>query len=145
MSLCLTLVIRIIRSQKKTERQFLSLRFEIFLQDIVSRSLLPPVPDHAGGALHHLPGLALAVYLAETGPFSQLHVAVNLDQGNAVLHAESRDELLVHGLGGLPHTTGQAVSDESLLQNLLDGGVDVHGPGGGGGGWNIISLIVRHF
>ena len=78
MSLCLTLVIRIIRSQKKTERQFLSLRFEIFLQDIVSRSLLPPVPDHAGGALHHLPGLALAVDLAETGPFSQLHVAVNL-------------------------------------------------------------------
>ena len=79
MSLCLTLVIRIIRSQKKNrEAGVLSLRFEIFLQDIVSRSLLPPVPDHAGGALHHLPGLALPVNLAESGPFSQLHVAVNL-------------------------------------------------------------------
>ena len=69
------------QSEKNREAGVLSLRFEIFLQDIVSRSLLPPVPDHAGGALHHLPGLALAVDLAETGPFSQLHVAVNLYNG----------------------------------------------------------------
>ena len=69
----------IIRSQKKTERQVLSLRLEIFLQDIVGRPLLPPVPDDAGGTLHHLPGLALAVNLAQAGPFSQLHVAVNLN------------------------------------------------------------------
>ena len=85
-----------------------------------------------------------------------------LDQRNAVLHAESGDQLLVHrlitvlgqdteeslslvqSLGGLPHTSGQAVSDESLLEDLLDGGVDVHGTGGRGGGWNVISLIVRH-
>merc|ERR1719216_241818 len=117
--------------------------------DIVSRALLPPVPDDAGGTLDHLPGLALAVDLAQTGPFSQLHVAVNLDQGNTVLHAESRDELLVHrlvtvlgqdtqeslslvqGLGGLPHTTGQAVGDESLLQDLLDGGLMSMGPEAG--------------
>ena len=45
----------------------------------MGRTLLPPVPDHAGGTLDHLPGLALAVNLAQTGPFSQLHVAVNLD------------------------------------------------------------------
>ena len=180
--ICVTVVIIIIRSQKKNRDRSLSLRFEIFLQDIMSRALLPPVPDHAGGALHHLPGLALAVNLAESGPFSQLHVAVNLsieglvraqkgnhrsrqtylDQGNAVLHAESSDELLVHwlvtvlgqdaeeslplvqSLGGLPHTACKSVSDERLLEDLLDGGVDVHGAGGGGGGWNVISLIVRH-
>ena len=85
-----------------------------------------------------------------------------LDQRNAVLHAESSDELLVHwlvtvlgqdaeeslplvqSLGGLPHTARKSVSDERLLEDLLDGGVDVHGAGGGGGGWNVISLIVRH-
>ena len=84
MSVCLTLVIKIIRSQKKTERQVLSLRLEIFLQDIVGRPLLPPVPDDAGGTLDHLPGLALAVDLAQTGPFPQLHVAVNLNNRGSV-------------------------------------------------------------
>ena len=78
-----------------------------------------------------------------------------------MLHTEGRDELLVHrlvtvlsqdteeglplvqGLGGLPHATGETVGDESLLQNLLDGGVDVHGPGGGGGARNVISLKLQ--
>ena len=79
-----------------------------------------------------------------------------------MLHAESCDELLVHwfvtilgedteqslslvqSLGGLPDTPGEAVSDQGLLEDLLDGGVDIHGPGYGGGGWNIISLSIRH-
>ena len=51
----------------------------------MGRPLLPPVPDDAGGTLDHLPGLALAVDLAQTGPFSQLHVAVNLDKTRAVI------------------------------------------------------------
>merc|ERR1719391_1020572 len=97
----------------------LSLRLEILLEDIMSRPLLAPIPDHTGGTLDHLPGLPLAVNLAQAGPLAQ-------------------------GLGGLPHTTGQAVGYESLLEDLLDGGVDVHGTGGRGGGWNVISLIVRH-
>merc|ERR1719412_2464598 len=141
----------------------LSLRLEILLEDIMSRPLLAPVPDDAGRTFHHLPGLPLAVNLAEAGPLAQLHVAVNLDERNSVLHAQSCDQLLVHrlvtvlsqdaeeglslvqSLGSLPHTAGESVSDQSLLQHLLDGGVDVHGAGGGGGGWNVISLIVRHF
>ena len=76
--------------------------------------------------------------------------------------AESSDQLLVHGfitvlsedaqqslslvqgLARLSNTSGQTVSDHGLLQHLLDGGVDVHGAGHGGGGWNVISLNIRH-
>merc|ERR1712029_1139351 len=61
-------------------------------------ALLAPVPHHAGGALHHLTGLALLVNLAQTGPLTKLHVGVNLDEGDPVLHAEGSHELLVHGL-----------------------------------------------
>ena len=35
---------------------------------------------------------------------------------------------------------GETIGNESLLEHLLDGGVDVHGPGGGGGARNVISL-----
>ena len=81
-----------------------------------------------------------------------------------MLHAESGDKLLVAGLvtvlaqdaqqglalvkslGALAQATAQAVGDESLLKNLLDGGVNVHGSGRScnGGGGNIISLYIRH-
>merc|ERR1719411_2059792 len=139
-----------------------SLGLEVFLEDVVGGSLLAPVPDDTRGALDHLPSLALAVDLAEASPLAQLHVAVHLDQGDAVLHAQSRDQLLVHGLIavlgqdaekslalvesllGLPHSPGETIGDESLLEDLLDSGVDIHGPGGGGGAGNVISLNIRH-
>ena len=57
---------------------FLSLRLEVLLEDIVGGSFLAPVSDDTGGTLDHLPGLALAVNLAQTGPLAQPHVAVNL-------------------------------------------------------------------
>ncbi len=52
-------------------------------------------------------------------------------------------------LCGLPEATGEAVVDERVLEDLLDGGVDVHGAGrsrGGCGHGNItpISFDVRH-
>ena len=65
-----------------------------------------------------------------------------------MLLAEGLNELLVHGLvavvsedteqglalvkslGRLVKATGEAVVDESCLQDLLDGGVDIHGAGG---------------
>merc|ERR1719411_1915297 len=139
-----------------------SLGLEVLLEDVVGGSLLAPVPDDTRGALDHLPSLALPVDLAEAGPVAQLHDAVHLDQGDAVLHAQGGDQLLVHrlvtvlgkdaeqrlplvqSLLGLPHSPGEAVGDESLLEDLLDGGVDVHGPGGGGGARNVISLNIRH-
>merc|ERR1712064_216183 len=55
----------------------------------MSRPLLAPVPDDAGRTFHHLPGLPFAVNLAEAGPLAQLHVAVNLDERNSVLHARA--------------------------------------------------------
>merc|ERR1740128_1249514 len=79
-----------------------------------------------------------------------------------MLHAQSSDKLLVHGLvavlsqdtqkclpfvqglGGLPHTTGQAISNKSLLQNLLNGSVNIHWARWSGGRRNIISLNIRH-
>ena len=60
---------------------FLSLGLEVFLEDIVGGSFLAPVSDDARGTLDHLPGLALAVNLAQTGPLAQLHVAVHLGAG----------------------------------------------------------------
>ena len=35
---------------------------------------------------------------------------------------------------------GETIGNESLLEHLLDGGVDVHGPRGGSGARNVISL-----
>merc|ERR1719411_1360195 len=133
-----------------------SLGLEVLLEDVVGGSLLAPVPDDTRGALDHLPSLALPIDLAEAGPLAQLHVAVHLDQGDAVLHAQGGDELLVHrlvtvlgedaeqrlplvqGLLGLPEAAGKAISDQGLLEDLLEGQVNVHGADiSGGGGWNI--------
>merc|ERR1711971_799923 len=48
---------------------------------------------------------------------TQLHVAVHLDQGDAVLHAQGGDELLVHGLiAVLSEDTEQSLA---LVQSLL--------------------------
>ena len=141
---------------------FLSLRLEVLLEDVVGGSLLAPVPDDTRGALKHLPSHALPVQLTESSPLAQLHVAVHLDKGDAVLHAEGGDELLVlglvtvlgedaeqrlplvQGLLGLPEAAGEAVSDQRLLEDLLEGRVNVHGAGiSGGGGWNI-SFNIAH-
>jgi hypothetical protein len=93
-------------------------------------------------------------------------------QTDLVLLAESLDEFLVHrlvavvgqdaekgltlvqSLGGLVKAAGETVVDEGGLQDLLDGGVDVHRAGGhgdrgvvdGGGdfGHGFISFDVGH-
>merc|ERR1719410_743218 len=139
-----------------------SLRLEVLLEDVVGGTLLALVSDDTRGAFDHLSSGALPVDLAQTSPLSKLHVAVNLDERNAVLHAQGGDQLLVHGLvavlgqdaqqrltfvkrlGGLTDTAGETVGDECLLQDLLDSGVNVHGAGGGGDGGCVISLNIRH-
>jgi len=113
-----------------------SLRLEVLLEDVVGGTLLAPVSDDTRGAFDHLSSGALPVDLAQTSPLSELHVAVNLDERNAVLHAQGGDQLLVHGLvavlgqdaqqrlslvkrlGSLTDTAGESVGDESLLQDL---------------------------
>merc|ERR1719189_1518327 len=86
-----------------------------------------------------------------------------LIRGIPVLLAESSDQLLVHrlvavlsedaeqglplvkGLGGLPQATGKTISDQSLLEHLLDRLVDTHGAGGlDGRGARHISFNIRH-
>jgi len=143
----------------------LSLGLQVLLENVVGGPLLAPVPDDSAGALDDLPGLALLVDLAQTGPLAQLHVGVDLDEGDVVLHAEGGDQLLVHGLVAvlgenaqqsltfvkslscLPESSCESVGDEGVLQHLGDSGVDVHrtrrhdrcGDCGG-----IISLDIRH-
>merc|ERR1711970_578507 len=135
---------------------------EVLLQHVVGGALLAPVPHHTGGALHHLPGLALLVNLAQTSPLTKLHVGVNLDQGDPVLHAEGSHELLVHrlvtvlgkdteqsltlvqGLAGLTESASKAISYQCLLEDFLDGSVNVHGATCHGGSGGDISFNITH-
>merc|ERR1712112_515250 len=91
-----------------------------------------------------------------------LHVGVNLDEGDPVLHAEGGHELLVHGLvtvlsqdaeqglalvqslGSLTESASKAISYQSLLEDFLDGSVNVHGPAGHGGSGGDISFNITH-
>merc|ERR1719499_40132 len=140
----------------------LSLRLEILLKHVMGWALLAPVTHDAGRALHYLPCFAFLVNLAQTSPFSQLHVGINLDQRDSVFHAQGSDQFLIHGLvtvlgqdaeqclslvqglGCLSNTPGKAISNQSLLEHLLDSGVNVHGPRGHGSRRYIISLNIRH-
>merc|ERR1719348_932433 len=103
-----------------------------------------------------------SVDLAESGPFSELHVGVDLDQRDSVFHAQGSNQLLVHGLvavfgknaqeglafvqglGSLAESAGKSISDEGLLEDFLDGGVNVHGPAGRGGSRGDISFNITH-
>ena len=69
-------------------------------------------------------------------------MATHLDQGDAVLHAQGGDQLLVlglvtilgqdaeqrlslvQGLLGLAEAAGKAISDQRLLEHLLEGRVE---------------------
>ena len=62
----------------KIER--LMLGFHVLLDDVMSWTFLAPVADNDRGASNDLPGLALSIELAKTGPLAQLLVVVNLDQ-----------------------------------------------------------------
>ena len=68
----------------------------------------------------------------------------------AVVSEDASDGLpLVQGLCGLPQATGKAVSCQGLLEDLLDGLLEVHGGCGcgdssGGGHGGIIYFDVRH-
>merc|ERR1719457_134 len=57
-----------------------------------------------------------------------------------------RSLTLVKSLSTLAQTTAQAIGNKSLLENLLNGGIDIHrsGRSRSGGGSNIISLYIRH-
>merc|ERR1719468_1388661 len=56
-----------------------------------------------------------------------------------------RSLTLVKSLSTLAQTTAQAIGNKSLLENLLNGGIDIHrsGRSRSGGGSNISSLYNR--
>ena len=114
---------------------------QVLLENVMSWALLAPVPHNACRAFDDLSGFAFLVDLAKTSPFTKLHVGVNLDKRDSVLHAESSHEFLVHGLitvfckdaeeglafvqslGCFAETASKSISNECLLQDFLDGTV----------------------
>ena len=60
----------------------LVLGLDVVLDDIMSWTLLAPIADDDRWASDDLPGLALGIQLAKTGPLAQLLVGVNLDDGD---------------------------------------------------------------
>ena len=57
----------------------LSLGLKIFLEDIMGRAFLAPIAYDARRTLDNFSGLSLLINFAETSPFTQLHVRVNLN------------------------------------------------------------------
>merc|ERR1719495_888067 len=51
---------------------------------------------------------------------------------------------LVQGLGGLTESASKAISYQCLLEDFLDGSVNVHGPAGHGGSGGDISFNITH-
>ena len=95
------------------------------------------VLDNDARAADDFARVALTVDLAQTGPGAEHLCVTNLDQVDLVLRAQRLDELdvlglragldedaevgltLVEGLGALAETAGEAVVNESVLQDLL--------------------------
>ena len=110
---------------------------EVVEEDVETLGLNTVVLDDDTGAANDLAGVALTVELAETSPGTEDLGVSNLDEVDFVLGAESLDELdvfglsagldedtevglaLIEGLGALAEATGEAVVNESVLQDLL--------------------------
>jgi hypothetical protein len=141
-------------------------RFEVLLEDCKTLSLLSVVCNDSAGASDDLAGFSFFVNLAKTGPLSKLLVLWDSDQIDSLLGTKSLNELFVIWLIAIvsQHTelslstlnctrslvkaTRKAIVGESLLQNHLNGSVDVHSLSWGGRSllhrfWAIPS--VRHF
>ena len=118
----------------------------LVLEEKVERlGLLTVVGDADTGAGHNLAGVALGVNLAEASPLAELGVVWDGHHVDAVLSAESLDELLVCWLravvgedaevhatlvkhaGALAKATGDAVMGNGLLEHLLEGRDSVEG------------------
>jgi hypothetical protein len=76
----------------------------------------PTYPDNDAAASNHLTGFALLVDLAETSPFAQFLVVINLDEVDSVFAAESLHKLHVHGL--ITVVSKDAKVSLSLVQSL---------------------------
>jgi hypothetical protein len=72
--------------------------FDVILEEVMSGSLLAPVPDDNGGASNDFPLVTLGVQLAKSGIFAQLHVVRNSQKWDLMFLTQSLDQLLIHGL-----------------------------------------------
>jgi len=125
----------------------LLLGLEVVEENATLLRLLTPVLDDDARAVDDLAGVAFAVDLAQPSPLAQLLPIRHLDQRNLVLAAQRHDQLLVRllltrliehahvglatieGFAGFAEATGQAVVDESDLEDSLEGVDDAHGAG----------------
>jgi hypothetical protein len=110
---------------------------EVVEEDVETLGLNTVVLDDDTGATNDLAGVALAVELAQTSPGTEDLRVSNLDEVDFVLGTEGLNELdvlglsagldedtevslaLIEGLGALAEATGEAVVNESVLQDLL--------------------------
>lgn len=115
----------------------LVLGLEVVQQNTALLALLTPVTHDDARAVDHLPGVALAVEHAQTGPLAQ-HLSVrHLDQGDLVFRAQRDDQLLVRlllarlvehahvrlasveRLGRLAQTAGETVVDQGDAEDTF--------------------------
>ena len=67
----------------------------MLLDEIMSGTLVAPVPDYDGGAPDDLAFVTLGVQLAKTSVFAQLHVVRNGQKRDLMFLAQGLNKLLV--------------------------------------------------
>ena len=71
---------------------------QVLLDNVQSLSHLTKIFDDNNGAAAYLAWFTFFVDFAQTGPFAQLPVRINANQGNLMFMAECCDKFLVEGL-----------------------------------------------
>ena len=106
-------------------------------EDVEGLAFDSVVLDNDARAADDLSGGAFRIELAQTGPFAEGHLRVNLHQMDLVVSAKCLDEFtvlllvavlgehaqvsesFVKGLGGFVETTGETIVDKGVLENLV--------------------------
>merc|ERR1712106_2046 len=105
----------------------------------MGRAFLAPVPHNTGRAFHDLSGFAFLIDLAETSHELLVHWLIT------VLSKDAEEGLtFVQSLGCFAKTASKSIGNECLLEDLLDGGVNVHWPAGHWGSGRDISFNITH-
>ena len=117
----------------------IGLLLEVVQKDGEGAGLLAEVGDDGAGSADGLLDVALLVELGEAAPGTKVLAGVDHDDGHLSLGAEGTDKLLVllvlavlgeaaeaggtavQGLGALVQSLLEAVMDEGLLEDLLEG------------------------
>ena len=116
----------------------------MLLDEVMSRSLVAPVPDNDGGTPDNLTFIALSVQLAKASIFAQLHVIRNSQKWDLMFLTQSLDQFLVGWLiavlgqdakqslslvksfGGLMESSGKSILDQGVLEHFMESCFEVH-------------------